>query len=191
MSKRAVGAQKPFKMLIANLRAGSDPSKGAAGNPVTIRSSYEQQFTVDLPGRGQRVVSNQGKTPGTANRAGRMLSTAPPTGAAGTITVTLNTFVGPTEVYLGKYTLISGEDFAIGAGVNATASNLAAAINALPEFAAPVPGANVISVTGPVGPEGNITLFRAGGISPGNLSLSPTGGTLSGAEPSVGPPTIS
>jgi hypothetical protein len=45
-------------------------------------------------------------------------------------------------------------------------------------------------VTGPTGPVGNITLFRTGGASPANFSLSPSGGTMSGAEPSIGPPTL-
>jgi len=189
--KRAVGAQKPFKMIIANLRGGGDPSKGVSGNPVTIRKTYEQQMFIDLPGRGQDGVSDQGKTPGTATRAGRLLSTAAPTGATGTITIDSIAFTGPTDIHLGKYTLTSGDDFTVGVSINATAINLAAAISVLPEFSAPVPGGAVVTVTGPVGPGGNNTLFQAGGFSPGNLSLSPSGGTLSGAEPSVGPPSIS
>jgi hypothetical protein len=190
-SRRAVGAQKPFKMIIANLRGGGDPSKGASGNPVTIRKTYEQQMFIDLPGRGQDGVSDQGKTPGTATRSGGLLSTAAPAGGTGTITVDSNTFTGPTDIHLGKYTLTSGDDFDIGVSVAATATNLAAAIDVLPEFSAPVPGGAVVTVTGPVGPGGNNVMFHSGGFSPGNLLFSPGGGTLSGAEPSVGPPSIS
>ncbi len=36
MGKKITGAQRPFTMLIANLKQGSDPSLGTAGNPVKI-----------------------------------------------------------------------------------------------------------------------------------------------------------
>lgn len=71
------------------------------------------------------------------------------------------------------------------------AVNLAAAIDALPDFAAPVPGASTITVTGPAGPTGNelrLDAFYTGSVV--NFTLTPADGTFDGAEPFIGPPTI-
>lgn len=74
---------------------------------------------------------------------------------------------------------------------DATATSLAAAIDALPGFSAPVPGVATITVTGPTGPGGNNVLFEAtytGTIL--NYTLTPADGSLGSGEPTIGPPAI-
>ncbi|NBY13169.1 MAG: hypothetical protein EBQ76_00040 [Betaproteobacteria bacterium] len=69
--------------------------------------------------------------------------------------------------------------------MNATATNLAAAIDATPEYAAVAVGA-AITVTGLFGPTGNEVAFYAGGASPNNFTFAPVD-RMSGAEPYIGP----
>ncbi len=185
MSGKTIGAQRPFKMLVPALQGSTDPSKGPSGNPVYKWKTFEQQVLVEKPG-SNRVVQS-GKTPGLGNRAGILLTGSPPSPATGTIEVVGNTFVGPTSILLGAYTLTSGTDFQIGALDVNTAANLAAAIDALPEFSASVLG-TVVTVSGNV-PE--ITLFDASGACPYNFALTPDNGTLTGGDPHVGPPNLS
>jgi len=70
------------------------------------------------------------------------------------------------------------------------ATNLAAAIDGLPGFSA-VAALNVVTVTGPPGPNGNDTRCSAvyrGAVQ--NFTFVPATGFLSGAEPRIGPPAI-
>ena len=92
---------------------------------------------------------------------------------------------------LGQYLLVSGEDYTVDAAsvVNTTAA-LTAAIDALPEYSATDDGADTVTITGPVGLMGNMIEFRASGVSPGNFTLTPTDGSLQGAEPTIGPVTF-
>jgi hypothetical protein len=70
----------------------------------------------------------------------------------------------------------------------ALAAALSSAVNDLPGYSASVLGA-VVTVSGPTGPTGNFTEFKAGGSCPYMFSLNPSGGSLAGAEPSIGPMT--
>jgi hypothetical protein len=187
MNKKGIGAQKPFTILVANLTGGSDPSRGAAFNPVKKRIGFTMQHFVEIGGRGETTFPLSRSTPGTATRVGLVAYTVPntPVRGTGTITVASNSFLGPTTVTVGKYEFLSGSDFAIGAGVNATATNLAAAIDATPEYAAVAVGA-AITVTGLFGPTGNEVAFYAGGASPNNFTFAPVD-RMSGAEPYIGP----
>lgn len=191
MSQRITSAQAPFKILVANLTGGSDPSRGTAGNPVKARRSFTLQHFVDVPGRGPEIVPASSRVPGTSVRMGHVAYTVAdtPVRATGTITVANNAFTGPTTVHVGPYVLTSGDDFAIGGNAAATAANLQAAIDLLPDYDAAIVGA-VVTVTGFAGPLGNEAIFRAGGSSPNNLTFSPTTGRMSGAEPRLGPPLI-
>lgn len=185
MSSKTIGAQRPFKVLVPALQGSTDPSKGPSGNPVYKWKTFEQQTLVEKPGPNRVIQS--GKTPGLGNRSGILLTGSPPSPATGTIEVVGNTFVGPTSISIGAYTLVSGTDFQIGALVGNTAVNLAAAIDALPEYSAIAVGA-VVTVSGQVL---EITLFNAGGACPYNFSLTPDNGTLTGGDPHIGPPTLS
>lgn len=187
MNKKAIGAQKPFTMLVANLTGGSDPSRGAAFNPVKKRTAFTVQHFIEIGGRGETTFPRSRSTPGTATRVGHVSYTVAntPVRGSGTITVASNTFLGPTTVTVGKYEFLSGSDFAIGAGVNNTAANLAAAIDATLEYSAVAVGA-VVTVTGLTGPLGNEVAFYAGGASPNNFSFTPND-RMAGAEPALGP----
>jgi hypothetical protein len=191
--RRVITAQPKFTMLVANLKAGSDPSKGTAGNPVKARSTYTQQYLPEVPGRGH--VWGAGTVdphrPGTGNRHAVLLSADVGTGSTFTITVADNDFTSPATLYLGNFTITSGEELIVAGSTALTAANLADAINALPGFSAPAPAGSTVTVTGPSGPNGNVLRFEAvyeGAIA--NFTISPSDGSGDGAEPHIGPPEI-
>lgn len=307
MSRKLISAQAPFKMLIANLRQGSDPSKGPSGNPEVIRQTYTVQHFPEIGGRGPEVGTPNPRTPGVGTHIGHVQYTTPgvPVASGGTILVAGSTFAGPTTLQLGDYTLTTDVDFstavvvqqatgvatvvatpstatltiggldltdatgprssgsndydgtlgspaliaadivaAINDGLNgftgiatavdggggiinltavpigdlgnavdlatsdalditvsgafltggndavdALATTLGSAIDDLPGFSAVVVD-DTITVTGPVGVMGNELAFYAGGSSPQNFTLTPADGTLTGAEPQIGPPVL-
>jgi hypothetical protein len=192
MPRKIRTAQRPFTMLVANIRQGSDPSKGAAGNPVRVRTTYRQQHFLEKGGVGYDVLPDSHSTPGTGTRMGLLdFQSSNPTGGEGTITVVAAVSPEPaTIIYLGGYELRSGEDYVVAnADVNTTAANLAAAITLLPGFTANANLADV-EIVGPLGPQGNAILFRVGGYSPASYTLTPASGTLTDALPVIGPPDI-
>ena len=69
-----------------------------------------------------------------------------------------------------------------------TATNLEAAIEALPGYSSSVVG-SVVTVLGPSGPIGNQVAFYSEGFNPSNFTFS-TDGKLEDAEPHFGPPAI-
>lgn len=189
--RKLTTAAAPFRIQVANLRQGSDPSLGASGNPQKLRSSFRTQQVYDIAGRGPEVSPSRPSMPGVGSSSGLLTFTVPGVSvpATGTVTVADNSFAGPTTLSLGSYTLTTDWDFAVGEDVATTASNLAAAIDLLPEYSAAAV-LEVVTVSGPVGPGGNEVAFVAGGSSPSNFTLSPSTGTLSGAEPFLGPPEL-
>ena len=195
MSRKLTTAQPRFTLLVANLRGGSDPSRGPSGNPVHVRTAFTQQHFPDVVRQGFGVGpgTQSPEEPGVRTRHWNLLDTNAgiPVASSGTVTVANNDFSAGATLYLGSYTLISGEDFVVGGSANATATNLAAAIDALPGFSAPAPAANVVSIDGPMGLNGNDLLFEAlYGGSIQNYTLSPDDGSLDGAEPFAGPVEI-
>ena len=44
--RRPLTVQPPFKTLVSNLKGGSDPSKGASGNPQKSRIGFNQSNIV-------------------------------------------------------------------------------------------------------------------------------------------------
>ena len=198
MARKLTVRQPPYKMLVANLAGGSDPSRGESGNPVKIRQTFTYQHFAEIGGRGlDHGADPQGKTPGIATRLGLSTFTDPgiPVGATGEIVVDDNDFTAAAVLRLGSYELVSGEHWTPGGTTALSAVALAAAIDALPGFSAPVPGASTITVTGPPGVDGNGLLFEAvytGSVV--NFTLTPVDGsvpgTMSGAEPFIGPPAI-
>lgn len=185
MGKYALSAQAPFTLIAPVLQSGSDPSLGPAGNPQIKWSTFTQQFFPKVPERGPYVVGDPGQR---GTDIGLLTGTR--TASGGTITVASNTFLGPTILRLGRYTLTTGVDFAVGATANDTATNLHAAIAALPEYAGSTVVAPVITVVGPPGPGGNVAAFHAEGVSAGNLTLAPATDRLAGGQPVIGPPTL-
>jgi len=104
---------------------GTDPSQRlkVRGQPAPIRETSRFQWI--SRGNGSGLV-------------GRMLNVGTaPVAAAAIITCTqANVTPGTHIIRIGKYELRPAVDFAVGANDNALATNLAAAINALPGYAA-------------------------------------------------------
>jgi hypothetical protein len=131
----------------------------------------------------------QASTPGSGTRLGLLTYTNPgvPVRAQGTITVASNAFVGETWIVLGQYRLPIQS--LVGVDADATAIAIANAISAFHEYDA-VALLNVITLEGPIGPVGNEVQFYAAGSNPNNLVFSPDNLRMSGAEPFIGPYTI-
>ena len=175
MSRKIIGAQLPFKMLVPALRGSTDPSKGPSGNPVYKWKTFEQQTCIERPGPN-RVVQD-GNRPGLAPRTGGLIPALNPNPALGTLEVVGNTFVGPTEILLGEYTLVSGTDFQIGSTVQAVISlvvqstpstasiDFGGLVTLVPAGGARTPGANNYNNT--LGTTGAIALEIAAAISDG------------------------
>ena len=183
-------AQPKFKILVANLAGGSDPSQGI--NPTKIRTGFEQQLLPEVSRSTGSLRELEPQSPGINTNTGLLTwSTATtPVAASGTLTVISNDFTDAAVVYLGPYTITSNVDFTPGGNVNATATAIAGAINGLEGFTASALGA-VVTVSGPFGLVGGDQVFRA--LFEGafiNYTLSPTNGYLSGAEPYIGPPDL-
>lgn len=195
MPRKVQTAQRPYTLLVANLRSGSDPSRNSGGNPVKVRTGFQFQHFPEINrdsanDRGPNVENP--RTPGVATRMGGLDYTVSPVpvNATGTITVADNTFTVPASIQLGEFVLTSNEHYTPGGTTALTATALAAAIDGLPGFAASAL-LSVVTVTGPAGSNGNAVLFEAaytGTVQ--NFTLSPTTGHLSGGEPTIGPPTI-
>jgi phage tail sheath gpL-like len=191
MPKKIITAQRPFTMLIANVRAGADP---AVANPVTMRSTFTRQLMPEIGGRGSDLEEMSNPTPGTHTRQGRVTFgvTGIPVATAGSITIAAAVTNQPVSwVKIGNYTFETGQDFLVANGdVNTTATNLATAMTNAGFSAAPA-GA-VVNFTGPTGLDGKYLTFERGGYSPAMFTLSPSDGSLESgpAEPHIGPPVI-
>jgi hypothetical protein len=192
---KVVSAQRPFTMLLGTLRQGSDPSLGPAGNPDISRTTMTMQYMPEVAVKdGPTAVSLNRSTPGTTTYRGNLLepSGLGPQNATGSVQILLATgFQGPTSILLGQYTLTTDVDYTVDvASLANTTAALTAAIDALPQYSASDDGVDTVTITGPVGLMGNMIEFRAGGMSPGNFTLTPTDGSLRGAEPTIGPVTF-
>lgn len=138
MAIRKVRPHGPeFVVLVGNFPYGSDPS---SNNPV-----YQAPPPTRQAVGFQAIDTNWGGNGVEANHTNaRMGGTPGPQTAQ--FTVADNDFsTGIARLFLGNYELIAGIDYLVGAGVVATAVNLAAAIDNMVEFSAPVPGAAIVS----------------------------------------------
>ena len=191
MPKKIITAQRPFTMLIANVRAGADP---AIANPTVTRQTFTRQLMPEIGGRGmsQEPISNP--TPGTHTRQGRVTfgGGGVPVATAGSITIAAAVTNEPVSwVQVGSYKFETGQDFVVADGdAPTTATNLATAMTNAGFTAAPA-GA-VVNFTGPPGLNGKYLTFERGGYSPAMFTLSPSNGSLESgpAEPHIGPPVI-
>jgi len=172
---RKTRAQPPFTILVDGLIQGSDPSRGTAGNPVRSRRAYEfQVFTTD----GNRYYNG-------------LSEGEPPAPATATLTVADDDHTtGYAYIYIGDYQLVADVDYVTGGGVNATATNIAAAISRLKDFSATALGA-VVSIDGPLGLDGETWRFEGEyGGSKTNYTLVPADGFLTSGDPHIGPPDL-
>ena len=164
MPRKLISAQPPFTMLVANLTGGSNPSLGKSGNPVKARKSFTFQHFPEVSGRGPDTTPGSLSTPGAGTRWGHVTYTVPatPVAATGTITISSNTFGGPTTMLVGQYGFTSDYDFDVGSAVQAVATATVAAS----------PSAATLTV-------GGLALAPAGGArTPGNNDYDNTLGTV-------------
>ena len=125
-----------FVVLVGNFPYGSDPSHN---NPVFQAPPPTRQAV------GYQAIDTSWAPGISAHHTNARMGGAPGPQTA-QLTVADNDFsTGIARLILGDYELISALDYVIGGGVNATATNLAAAIDALTEFSA-VPTAAVVDI---------------------------------------------
>jgi hypothetical protein len=117
-------AQAKYKILVANLRSGSDPSRGPVGNPVKLRTGFEQQMLPEIARSGTDSPASTARTPGITTLQGLLewTTATTPVGATATVVVADNDFTVPATLFLGPNTLTSGIDFLVGAVAQATGS---------------------------------------------------------------------
>lgn len=163
-----------YTTLHGVLREGSDPSRGAAGTPAKHLSTVTTQL-FDVEGRRD---------------ASGLLGGGPPwTALTCSLTVADNDFTNRAEIILGNYVLISNIDYAIGGGVAATATNIAAAISLLPEFSASALGAVVSISYGPTLSQVDFRVRHSAAIY-NFTTLVPDTGIMTLGAPIILPPTI-
>ena len=175
MNKRTIHSGG-FTQLLGTHEFGADPS-------------HNNPFFQAPPGRGAVLQGNVLDEQGLGLNAA--LEEAAYTGQTATITVANNDFTtGRALLYLGDLVIISGLHFLQGAGVNNTATNLAAFINGIPGWTAPAPGAAVVTVTYG-GPPTDDVRFEAeyhGTIT--NYTLAPTTRFLTNGTPALVAPVF-
>jgi len=182
MANKLIAGQKPFTVIAPIKKGGSDPSRGRNG--VISRTSYRSQIFIEAaPRRGtDSLTNNPGGTPGMGARQGLSRATAAPVRSTGTVTLTPGDVDGTTTLQLGSNILTFGVEFN-------SAATLATAVGSLAGFSA-IEAAGTVTISGPYGPEGNQTVFKVSGYSPGAFTLTPNDGSLQGAEPYIGPAKV-
>lgn len=186
MSK-GISAQKPFKMLVANLRGASDPSKGESGNPQKVRSTYTTQNILEVPQKGIAKSPKDGKTPGIGTRMGHIVqgSVAPTLTISVDNAATVST-IAPTLIILGDYQIESHVDFTVVTGdTTATATNLATYIDTNTLYSA-TSALEIVTVSLPTSIEYNNMLTEITGPNSGDYTIS----IVTKGEPYVGPAII-
>jgi len=164
-----------FTMLAPKFPWGSDPSRGPIGNPPFLRHTVT----------AAPVRLDRGSIIGRMN--------ADPLGIAlqeGEFTVANNDFSDRAVLILGEYRLVSNIDFMAGAGVNATATNIAAAISRVRGFSATAVLA-VVTVEYSDGPISEVD-FRSTyfGTVINFTPFAPTNGFLETGRPAIAAPLL-
>lgn len=189
MSKLLTG-QNSFTYLVANVDGAGDPSRNL--NPVKLRQLFRQQHFMEIGRPGALSKAFSASRPGLHMTSGLVkYTTSPvPVECEATVTVVDNDFTTKATLFIGDYTVTSAEDFTPGGSTAATATALAAAIDALPLLTATALG-SVVTVLGPVGLMGNTASLQASykGLVK-NYTLDPVDGFCAQAEPQYGPPEI-
>ena len=161
-----------FRVLVGTRPYGSDPAWNGH-TPPTPRN------TMDF---------GQVTTGGAATNA-RVTPTSPPVGLSGTILVADNDFTtGWAEIFLGNYRLVNGVEYQVGVLAANTATNLAAAINAMQGFRASAIGATVTVVYD--APMGEVEFRAQYRGTKTNFTLAPSTNYLGGGDPTIGPPVL-
>jgi hypothetical protein len=166
---------QPFTCLIGNHPYGSFPDQNlpAFQAPTPVRRAFTHQ------------VLTMGDTRLSAhNHIGLMVGT--PAAKTATLTVADNDFsTGTAIITLGDYTLTSNVDYAVDAVLANTASNIAAAITALPGFQATAL-AGVVTILYTIGPADLVDFSVVYYGTKTNFTLTPTDGLMGNGGPHFG-----
>lgn len=158
MGIRALGQR--FRTLLGIVTGMNPNSRCEAENKTVIRRTAAYQNILTKGGSG--VI---GSLTGTA-------------AATASFTVADNDFTtGRAPIQLGPHVLNAGLDYIPGIGLNDTASNIRAAINALPGFGA-AGALAVISVTGPKGPDPVTFVIKHLGTKTNFTAITPNTGFM-------------
>lgn len=140
-----IGSQAPYTVLVANLDVSAMPERGI--NAHKIRTGFRMS---PIQTMGNELVGEAMSPLKTSLATFNAYADGAPTRPTATVTVANNTFSGDSaRLFVGPYTIVSNVHFTPGGGVNATATALAAAVDALPEYTAAAVGA-VVTVQGPI-----------------------------------------
>lgn len=153
-----VSVQKHYDMLVANQTGGSEMAgQGTAADKIDdlkLRRRFRSNTVHNI---GPGFMDRQGY--GAINRNVET-TTGTLARAEASFTVNDNDFSGGAELVIGEYQLVAGIDFAIGGSTDATASNIADAIDNLPGYDGTAVGSDV-TVDGRKGAQGNADQFEA------------------------------
>lgn len=119
MSRKLTTGQPHYDLLVANLREGSDPSRGPAGNPVKVRTMFTYQHFPEVNRlEGARGPVEDYNQPGITTHMGHVDYAAAPvaSGATGSVTVLSTDFTAEAFLYLSDNVVISGDDYATTGG---------------------------------------------------------------------------
>jgi len=163
-----------FTMLVGTLSHPSDPSANIDPKVIKAHGWTTQQLKEHPAGGGL---------------TGGIVPDAPKPTLQGVITVDDNDFsTGQAQVTVGERTIVAGLDYLVGGSVDATATNLAAVLDAIPGISAAAVGPDVtVDVPYMIGQVDFLT-FHLGTIT--NFLLSPTTGSLSPTAAVLSPPVF-
>lgn len=178
-------AQPPYELLVANFTKPHTPEDGTTGsNPIRSRSGFFWQNTSYLSfGPGRAAAMNTVVATGT----GSLLTEPPFTHQTGSVTVANNDFsTGQAEIFIDKYILVAGEDFAIGGTTGDTAANIAAAIANLTGYSDTTSAGSTVNVVGPLGNQNRTWRTRVFGTIANFSGITPENGLLALGDPQRG-----
>ena len=193
---KQISAQPEFNILVANLEGGGDPSQGTTGNPVKIRTGFTRQLFPERGAGSQEPRALSPKTPGLGTKQGLVEYTTAgiPVPCSATVTVSSSVFTDPAILYVGDYTVTSGEDFAV-AGTAYVGEDIT---NTVPDgiiviwrTAGAGAGEGIINVPGnlPLTP-GSVTIHWLTGAAGMSQTDDGVGGFLVGGDGTPGNSTI-
>ena len=182
MPQRLTSSTRGFGIPVAHFSSGTYPPMGVKIRDVSLRSGFTaQQMCFVGPGSLD--------TAGHSSFGVLAVTDAVNILAAheASFTVNDNDFSGGAVIRVGPYELSSGEDFAVGGTVAATATNIATAITNLPGFSAAAVVA-AVTVTGRKGLQGRFDRFELRSYGPKDNFTSVVG--FAGGSPDIAGPTI-
>lgn len=172
--KRTLPLGEAYTTLHGVLEKGSDPSLGEIrGNPVKHIETVTRQNIRQDNGEDFIALIDGDYSVQTAE-----------------LEVADNDFTtGTAEIVLGEYTLISNVDYLVGGTTGATATNIAAAIDNLPQYSAIAAG-SVVEITREPPLERVDFFVRHNGSITNFTNLVPDARLMDSGSPDVSPPIL-